>query len=259
MAKREPNEKDISELDFANKFFNMQCGQLHLGWHLDAYWALVTKEIILPGALAIHQALVEKNYTEANKFRFNDADDTIFFIPKQDGKDEIDGKMSKKVFVHTTQSRDFLYVISDTNYSSRMHIRRIWRTWNEERAFYKEKTVLKDISTAIRYSEWLSEYNDDHYTYPRRPSLQFYRDINFSIPTNKDIRVNESLRRAYGDFRDPGCILSYELHKDEYHNDNGRLEGSRIAMCDLEMVSTHYIPCIAIELGLDVKGLNGYP
>jgi hypothetical protein len=244
-----PNDK--SRKEFADRFFDMKCGPLHLAWHIDAYWKKVTEDMILPAVFGIHTSLTNNNYTENNKHGFNDADDTIFYIPAGD----------KKVFVHTTQSRDFLYVYDENEYEKNLHIRRLWRKYSRNNFYYNVKDVIRSIQSAINNVDHLSEYSDDNAEFSFRPSLQFYKSIGFEIShdaKNKDGKGN--LNNTCGDFRDGGYILSYKARK-KYNSDEtypAILEGTKYSFVDLESLTTCLIPYVTEELEFEHTRLKGY-
>lgn len=240
--KKLPWAKD--EKFFAEKYLSDECGPLHLNWAIDHYWGLVTRDIIIPSSLAIYNVLVEKNYTEKKRFEYNDLDNTAFYIPCP----------NKKVWVETTQSRDFLYIMDDhgaPNFNFiDLHVRRIYRDLKKNSYLMSE---LKGASAnelfrkMLQNVDSLSEYHDDHYQYSHRPSLKVYQETNFQIPFHGSGRG----RIFYGDFRDPGYILSY-------NSISPRVEGSVMSFHTLEHIATLYLPCLASDLGIKVPQLKGY-
>lgn len=237
------------EAGVANKYLNEKCGTLHLGWVLDHYWGLVTQKMILPAALKIHAALVEKGHSEKNSLMWGDADGDIFFIPSKD----------KKVFVHTTQSRDFLYIINNRSEfgddgDCSFHIRRIYRAFKEDRC-YTSKELIGSMKLARQHADTLSEYHDDDYRYSHRPSLEAYRKVDFQIPYHPKDREKE--RDYYGDFRDGGYILSYDGW--QARRVHPRVEGSKYVFTELETLATCYISSMACDLEIDIPHLDGYP
>jgi hypothetical protein len=203
----------MSELcaDVAKKLFNYNklnhnCGSLHLSWLMGNYWALIVKETILPNAIKIYDDLVAKNFNEDNKFYFHN--DKAFFIP---------AKNNIKVFAHFTSNLDYIFIMN----KEKFHVRRVYRTWNKK-GYLKAKEISGTLSKALMSVETLSEFNDDHYAYSRRPSLNAYRKKNFNV--------------TYGDGRDPGYVLSYN---DFYALDNklNRVEDIKCSIGDMEYVS----------------------
>lgn len=240
---------DKKERSFAKHFAKTQCGVLHAEWAMDAFWGEVTRDIILPGCLAIHEALVKKNATEKEVVDFHD--DTVFFIP-QKTKD-------RKVFVHTTQSQDFLYVLNkgfslkeDEN-SWDLHIRRIYRDMSDD-TYTIDELKKGGIKAALQYADWLTQYHDDHYQYSHRPSLEAYRKVNFQIPYHPKDRDKE--HDYYGDFRDGGYILSYEGWMAS--SSGPRVEGSIISHHDMKHIATLYLSHIAEVLEIKVPQMKGY-
>lgn len=233
-----PWEKE--EVTIANKYLNERCGLLHLSWALDHYWGLVARDIILPTANAVYDQLVKKDLSEKNKLITNDADDRVYFIPSKD----------KKVWVHTSQCYDFLYIIKN-NTEQDLHIRRIFRTWRKDSST-SIKDLIGNFKLALQNADTLGEYNDDHYRYSNRPSLEAYRKIDFQIPYTK----NQNGARFYGDFRDGGYVLSYEGWLSKHSKP--RVEGSKYVFNTLESLTTCYLPCVARDLELDTPQLKGY-
>jgi hypothetical protein len=244
---------DFDQEAAVNHFFNRQCGILHLNWFLDAYWTKVTKEIFIPGLLAIYDKLVEKGIAEGNDTHWGDADGKLYYIPNKD----------RKVIVFTTQCRDYLFILSpiecveyfpdapegerigERYESHSLHIRRIWRPY-EPGDIYNLKEIKSNLKKMLDSVETLEQYTDDFSQYPQRPSLELYRKINFNLD-----KYQES-PRFYGDFRDSGFILSYN---DRY---GGRLEGSQYSHNDLQGIATVDLGCMAYEMEVEIPRLNGY-
>lgn len=235
----EANEKTVAE-----KYYNEKCGPLHLSWAMDRYWGLVTERVIMPNAIAIHEALVQKGHNEENVFDFA-SDDTTFFIPCK----------NRKVFVHTTQSRDYLYIVGSDFPELReddLHIRRIYRQWKD--SYYTAKECFGTVKRALQYADTLNEYSDDHYQYSHRPSLEAYRKVNFQIPYHPKDHMKE--KSYYGDFRDGGYVLSYNGWMSKASGP--RVEGSKYVFSDLEIIATCYLTCLADALELSTPRLDGY-
>jgi hypothetical protein len=235
---------EASEKTIAEKYLSEQCGVLHLSWAMDRYWGLVTEKVILPNAIAVYDALVKKKHTEKNPLDFHN--DTAFFIPCK----------NRKVWVHTTQSRDYLYIIGSDFPSLReddLHVRRIYRDIMEDK-YTVDELKNGDIKTMLKYADTLSECHDDHYRYSHRPSLEAYRKVGFQVPYHPTDREKE--RDFYGDFRDGGYILSYSgwMAKSVHP----KVEGSKYVFADLEHLATCYLPCVADALDLDTPRLDGY-
>lgn len=230
----------------ATKYLNETCGTLHLSWVLDHYWGLVTEKVILPAAHIIYDKLVEKDFSEKNKSTYGDADGHIFFIPSP----------NKKVWVHTTQSRDYLYIISnDSRLGSEwqdLHIRRIYREYDG--TLFSKKELISSMDKAIENAEFLMECHDDHYKYSSRCSLEAYRKINFKIPFSPKDHMKEVSH--YGDFRDNGYILSYNGWRAK--TSHPTVEGAKMAFTDLEVITNCYLPSVASDLEVSVPGLRGY-
>lgn len=242
MSKREP---EISQMvDF---FYNHRSSVLHLNWFLDAYWTKVTKEQFLPGLLAVYNKLVEKKISEKKPMYWGDADGKLYYIPNDE----------RKVFVFTTQSQDYLFVLTPMTgieyfpdaeegkhfgeefETHSLHIRRIWRKFDKEHyAFDKDR--LKDVKAVLDNVESLAEFCDDHSQYPQRPSLEMYRKINFDLDNFHD------KPRFYGDIRDSGYILSMN---DRYGMVG--VEGTKYSHNELEMLSTVNLGVMFHDLDID--------
>lgn len=176
------------------------CGPLALEWTADRYWAGR-----MPGLLntldAVHARLVSAGVTEARKVVFNDLDDAVWYEPSA----------ADKVLVHTTQSRNFLYVWpKDRSPGLReLHVRffydrfddpRFARTSDrfereEDRAF-KAAVARAGRAAVAGVGGWVTAYADDAAAFPERPSLDACRRADF--------------RPRYGDARDPGYVLSWQ-------------------------------------------------
>jgi hypothetical protein len=102
----------------------------------------------------------------------------------------------------------------------------------------KEKGGLSSddfIKRVLDSVEEFEELADDHAQYPRRPSLEFYRKRGFSF----------SGKNLYGDCRDDGYVISLSKMN---------LTDLRLArsMPELELISTIYLPAIAMDLDISV-------
>lgn len=238
----------FDEKTIATKYLNESCGPLHLSWILDHYWGLVTKTTILPSAHLVYDELVKKGHTEENTLMWGDADGHVCYIPCK----------NKKVFVHTTQNIDFLYVISETGRHGgrdygRFDIRRIYRDWEEDSWQADEARKDSSVQHWLSHADSLMEHHDDHYRYSRRPSLEAYRKVGFQIPYHPKDREKE--RDYYGDFRDGGYILSYDFF---HAKDHPRVEGSKIVLTELELLATCWLPSIGHDLDIELPQLGGY-
>lgn len=233
------------EKRIANHYLNENCGALHLAWVLDHYWGLVTQKVILPTASLIYDELLKKDYSEKNKLDIHDGE--VYFIPSD----------NKKVFVQTTQSRDFLYIININKTKdswNNLHIRRIYRELDQTDDWYSDKELIGNMKLALQNIDTLMEYHDDHYQFSSRPSLEAYRKIDFKIPYYPKDHMKE--RSNYGDFRDGGYILSYDGYLSDISTP--RVEGAKYVFHDLEMQATSYLPCLASELEIKIPHLDGY-
>lgn len=160
---------------------------LYLEWTLEYFVGIRVQEN-LPDVDTIVSFLEEEGCTEDSPMVFNDLDDSLFYIPDSD----------RKIYCHTSQNRRYLYIKD----GRRFHIRRYYDmydfgdhdSWRE-----KEKARYHDngIREAIVNAEALQDYSDclPGNPYPKRPSLQFFKDCDF--------------RPRYSDGRDIGYVLSY--------------------------------------------------
>ena len=197
IAKALAMDLDIAtDTNCANLYVNKECGELHLQWVVAKYWGQIVHNQILPAGRKLYEALVAGNHTVENRFD-NGNNHYLYFIPT-------DG--DKKVWVHFTQNSNFLYIITEDNSLTlnreRFDIRKIYKEHNAERNFYTDQELIGTINDAIQHADYLIECHDDQYKYSKRHSLDFYRKINWKIPSY-DAHI-------YGDGRDGGYVLSYE-------------------------------------------------
>lgn len=182
---------------YVDKELNNECGDLHLQWVVDKFWGQITHKVILPNGRKLYEALVVGNHTVENMFD-NNNDQYMYYIPTGN---------NKKVWVHTTQNSDFVYIITEENRNivqrPRFDIRKIFKEHNSESHFCSDKELIGSINNAIHNADYLIECHDDEYDYSKRHSLEFYRKINFNIPSYEN--------HIYGDGRDGGYVLSYEV------------------------------------------------
>ncbi len=116
-------QKDKKEKeDFANKYTNESCGWLHLAWDIDAYWAKIVKDFLLPGCESIYQELVKKNYSENNKLYSCTGSYQYWYIPTQ--------SESRKVFVQDSYPRTYLFVCDESKLGKTLHVRQVWESWD---------------------------------------------------------------------------------------------------------------------------------
>lgn len=215
--------------EIAEHFVSLKdCGTLHLEWMMDEYWKSITNNYIFPAHNLIHKTLMERKITEDNPAILGDADGKAWYIPCDD----------KKVWVMTNQTLDYLF-ISHNDYDEQLHIRRIFRPWKSNR-YYSSKDLIKNIKTALSKVEELSEFSDDHYKYSRRPSLDFYKSINFEMDYAKNHKI-------FGDGRDGGYVLS-SYKTPGYHRLENTLWGD--AYRDLKVLSDCYIGCVMHDLDI---------
>lgn len=235
------------ERRIASQYFRAPYGHMDLGWTVDAYWGLVTQKVLLPAALKIHQHLVEKKISEKNKHSFQCFDGKIFYIPVSPGR---------KVFVHTTQSQDFLFVIQ-TGHVGRLDIRRIFPILTKKENEYTYGKVVSGkmtVKKALGMAEELTGFSDDHLKWASsRPSLEAYRRVKFRIPhvSQKD-HMKEIL--FYGDARDPGYVLSYSFYEADARDPV--VHNSMRVHEDIHHQVNVYLPSIAQDLGIKIPRLD---
>lgn len=257
---------DNDKWDLAARAFADLCadaGTYMAGYWLERaserIWALCADRYMIPAVERIHAALVAQGITEHNKLDFNDLDDDLFYIPVEDvvrtygfkmpdGEDAGTYTTTVKVFVHTTQNRDYLYVLNESHGHKDLHIRRIWRTFNPadesecEWFDFGGKSILELIAGA----DDLSEYSD----YPRtdvysrawrcdRPSLEVYRKQGFLIPN-----VAEPFKQfnMYGDARDHGYILSFKQELCPEMNEF--IKAEHVDSSEAALIMNCYLPAI---------------
>lgn len=261
------DQRDLDRKVFAKKYYEMQCGWLHLGWDIDAYWTTVANKVMIPYINAIYDALVTKGHTEENPCMYGDADGDIYWVPAKDPK--------TKVVVHTNQCRDYLYILTEypswkkgapPNYD--FHIRRIWRTWESvskhgrddlddlyaevtndpERPLRQGNTEHKQMSKEEFIETVLSSLPsyegiaDDHYKYTNRPSIEYYRKRGFNM--NGDASFNG----IYGDMRDRGFVFSMQGR-----GWGGRAEYTAEKFNLLDTITTCYLPSVARDLEVELN------
>lgn len=254
--------EDKKRFNFAKKYFDSTCGWLHLGWDVDAYWSMVAEKVMIPNVAAIYNELVRLDHSEQNPFMWGDADGDIFYIPTENP--------NTKIVVHTTQCRDYLYILTGTkqnklrellckdNHFSSIHIRRIWKNWDSMHEYHQsglkklfhgvantpeslKKIDEKEfIQTILKDLPCYEEISDDHYQYSRRHSLEYYRKRNF------EMRSSNPFNGIYGDSRDGGFIFSMDCGPF-----GRRAENTASQFNQLELISTCYLPGILSELGID--------
>lgn len=213
----------------AKHYIDKQCGELHLQWVVGNYWGQLIDGTILPNARKLYDALVAGNHFIDNKFT-NQKDDYLYVIPTDNGR---------KVWVHNTQSVDFVYIVTENDPEAftrgRFDVRRIFRESFSMLDFYSEKELIGTMESAINNAESLMECHNDSYEHSHRHSLEFYRKLNWVIPSYDSY--------VYGDFRDGGFVLSYEF-TDKYYTSK-RMEGAWAHWADLKFATD--ILCWALE------------
>lgn len=238
----------FDQKEFVDHFFSKKSSVFDLNNAIDAFWGRVTKEVFLPGLLAIYDKLVETNRVKSDDCWWGDADGNLHYIPNE----------KHKVIVFTTQSRDYLFIMTPMKRieyypdapegkhfgkefdSHSLHIRRIWRQYKKD-VIWDEEKILSSIKNALDSVETLEEYTDDFSEYPQRPSLEMYEKIDFDLDNFQDSP------RFYGDIRDPGYILTYN---DRFWSE--RVEGTKFSHYDLEMLYTCNLGVMAAELDVDI-------
>lgn len=236
-------DEEKKEEEFANHFFrkDLSVGCLHLNWAIDAFWTKVTKEVFIPKLLTVYSKLVEKNISEEKPVYWGDADGKLYFIPSK----------KRKVIVFTTQSRDYLFMLTPMmareyfpdaedkfgkEYETHsIHIRRIWRPFKKG-DIYDLKEMKKNVKSMLDSVETLEEFADDFSQYPQRPSIEMYRKVDFNLDDYQESP------RFYGDFRDAGYIASY---KDRYGA--SRVEGTRYSHTELQYLAESGLSCMMYE------------
>lgn len=264
---RHMNAETRTRIEFAKKYFNKSCGYLHLSWDVDAYWSMVANQVMVPYVSAIYKELVRRGHDEKNPCMYGDADGDIFWIPAKNP--------NTKVVVHTNQSRDYLYILTELKPLFKgapplndFHIRRIWRKADAEnytiesledlygkvindpgRSTRNEKLPLEAISkeefinTILQNVSSYEEIADDHYKYSRRHSLEYYRSRDFDM----GLDYKKAFNGIYADARDGGFVISLGSRV-------GREAENTVKQFPiLEMIATCYLPSIANHLELNVE------
>lgn len=249
----------VAAKEFAD--FCADAGTAMAGYWLERsserMWALCAERYMIPAVERIHAALVAQGFTESNKLDFNDLDDKLFYIPVEDVvrkysfvlPDETEAHSyttSVKVFVHTTQNLDYLYVLNEIIGRKTFHIRRIWRTLKQDDADDMFELGDGSLPVLLDNVSGLEEYTD----YPRvdeysrkwrsdRPSLEVYRDLGFLIP---NAAAPFSQINLYGDFRDRGYILSYE--QEIFPEMNEYIKAEHVNSAECSLIMNCYLPCV---------------
>lgn len=222
----------------AKHYANKTCGNLHIGWVIDHYWGLITKDYILPACLAVYDQLVIGKNKEDSPFYTHD--DQLFFI-------EIDKKYKappgvvidgKKVFVWKTQNKHFLFIIKGQGNNADLYIRRVWEKFDPS----KHTLSINNLKDAINNLETLSKFSDDDCKYVERPSIEKYSANNFQIPFVPKNHINYFC--SYGDSRDPGHILGFKSYLKD-------VEDSTTNFKTIEYIATCLIPFILREMGIN--------
>lgn len=200
------------EVRIARKLFeggaDTRCSMLHMQWTNEHFWGFVAQKEFLPCAEKIYQYLNTHKITEDKKIDFNDLDDSMWFIPHKD----------KKIFVHTSQNLDSVFIIDGLDF----HIRRIYRDFSNYSWLTAED--LTDINKILEHVPTLTECHDDHYQYSQRPSLNAF--------------VKDDFEMKYKDFRDPGYILSYNSYYAKY-GQAPRVEGAQYSISELSAIQIY--------------------
>lgn len=228
---------------FANKYVQKSCGWLHLGWDIDAYWAKVTKDFLLPSSILIHQELVTKNHTEENKLYSCTGALQFWYIPTK--------SKTRKVFVQDSYDQMYLFVYDESKCGKTFHIRKVWKTWNPDVDDCRTEDVInlvesKDVLKIISHLNCFENFSDDHYKYGKKHSLDFYKILDFDFDHFND------KYRIFGDTRDLGYIISYKSIYNTY-----KCEDTSRKFGELEYISTCAISIAAQELEIDIPKLNG--
>lgn len=164
-------------------------GQLYLEWLVEHY---VGQKVAanIDDVKTIVEALKAKGFTEDNTYDYNDCDNRLFYIPHKE----------KLIFCVETQNTRYIYILD----GRKLHIRRYYDEYDfEDKNDWQRKEAVaynqKGIGHAIKNAFWLNEQWSDciaENSYPRRLSLQYFKNCNFNL--------------EYGDCRDVGYVLSFE-------------------------------------------------
>ena len=223
-------------------FQRISCPALYMEWTVDRYWGNYCRKYVFQTLERVYNQLVKEKHTEKNPRNYNDSDDNLWYVP--DPKKE-----GRRIIIHTSQNTNLVF-IWDGNFLdkqlceySRLHIRKYYRQYetadkadkwekeyreNEEQE-YKDKGIL----WSIRNADSLADYSDDvlKNPYPNRYGLDHYKKNKFEV--------------KYGDFRDVGYVLSYQMNK---------VEGAIHYHGIIKLVLDCYVPCMLTELFGDEEG-----
>ena len=216
-------------------FDRFRCPTLDLEWTVNKFWGNFCRLYMIESLEKVYSGLVEKKAIEKKSISFNDADDSMWYIPDPETS-------NRRIVCHEGQTLRFLFVWDEPDKMKRygkLHIRRYYdkyvpsskiKDWEKQ---YKEKDEQKykdkGILWSIRQTDSLSEYSDEEMKnpYPSRLSLNHYKKNGFQV--------------RYGDFRDKGYVLTYQAF-------DNNVEGAMSQHQLIKLIAECIIPCMVMEL-----------
>jgi len=147
------NDTDIWSSAIAQIFIEVEddmgsrrgCRNLLLRWTLEKLTGMMIMKA-LPDIHNVYQMLKSLRYTENDPLVFNDLDNKAWWIPAE----------NKKVFVMQSQCRFKLVIIDSNLIMDRIHVRRLWYKWDEERNSGCKFRTLK----WFKDNNWKPTYGD---------------------------------------------------------------------------------------------------
>lgn len=196
---------NIGDLPHSKEISTPDVQQVYTVWAIDYNVSQKIKNL-LPIALNVYERLVAKGSDYESKIVYNDLDNKAFYIPSPPPEKDEDGDEEEplKIWSICTQNTNYLYILQETVVGYDFHIRQYWDRYvpDEDDSYQKkedERYRNGGIEYAILKASFLAEYYADDILdnkYPKRPSLDFFKDANFKM--------------NYQDSRDKGYILSYK-------------------------------------------------
>lgn len=185
----------ISNEDMARTLYSFYNGY-NLENILDEYWSIILKEEMIPAINKIYDLLVRSKYTQDKYHSYNDADNKAFYLK---------AKAKRKVFAIESYNRNFLFISEENKYGDIFHIRKFYKKWEHDEERFPKSEILNDPKSLIKFADSVTHHSDDISTYSSRPSLDYFKKINFDLNWEA---TKGTTCVSYGDLRDYGYIAS---------------------------------------------------
>lgn len=225
---RNASVEDTNRIDktLAEVLSRHKCSVLHLEWMIERFWGIEFQKYIVPNFDRIYNFLVENKNNEKKKVDLHNSE--LWF--------EKCKKEGIKVFCHTTQNWNFLYI---KVYDYFIHIRRFWDEYKldkndkfavDESEFFKKEVARTGEVFGIQMADAFSNLYADDFPdneFIHRPSLKYYRKRNFDP--------------VYNDQRDLGYVATFESLFNT-------VRGAQDCHALLKLVTGCYIPGIMEDL-----------